>query len=68
MPFVVTAVWIVATVIAFSNGRRSLALFSLCLGSALAYALFTGKLGYPGIIGLALLAIVLVIINKFDMR
>ena len=68
MLFIVTAVWIVATLIAFSNGRRSFAFFSLVLGGALVYGLFAGRVGYPGLAALAILAVILVITNKFDMR
>jgi hypothetical protein len=68
MLFIVTGIWIVATLLAFSNGRRGFALFSVLLGGALVYGLFAGKVGYPGLAALAILAVILVITNKFDMR
>ena len=68
MLFIVTGVWIVATLLAFSNGRRGFAFFSLVLGGALVYGLFAGKVGYPGLAALAILSVILVITNKFDMR
>jgi hypothetical protein len=68
MLFVVTAVWVVSTILTFSNGRRSLAFFSLILGGALVYGLFAGKLDYPWLAALAILTVILVITNKFDMR
>lgn len=68
MLFIVTGVWIVATMMAFSNGRRRFAFVSLLLGGALVYGLFAGKVGYPGLAALAFLAVILVITNKFDMR
>jgi hypothetical protein len=68
MLFIVAAVWIVATVITFTNGRGGFGLFSLLVGGLLVYSLFTGKVGYPGLAALAILAVILVITNKFDMR
>ena len=68
MLFIVTGVWIVATMMSFSNGRRRFAFISLLLGGALVYGLFAGKVGYPGLAALTILAVILVITNKFDMR
>lgn len=68
MLFIVIAVWAVSTGLAFSNQRRGLASVSLVLGGATAYGLFAGKVGYPGLIVLAVLTTVLVLVNKFDMQ
>jgi len=68
MLFIVTGVWVVSTLLTFINERRRLAFFSLILGGALVYGLFAGKVGYPGLAALAILALILVITNKFDMR
>ena len=68
MLFIVTAIWVVSTLLTFINEQRGLAIFSLILGGALVYGLFAGKVGYPGLAALAILSIVLVITNKFDMR
>ena len=67
MLFIVTGIWIVSTWLTFSNERRGLALASLLLGGALSYGLFAGKVGFPGLALLAVLTVILVIINKFDM-
>jgi len=67
MLFIVTAVWAVATLIAFSNGRRGFAFFSILLGGLLVYGLFAGKIGYPGLAILSILAVSIVLTNKFDM-
>ena len=67
MLFTVTAVWCVATLLAFSNGRRGLAMFSIVLGGALVYGLFAGRVGYPGLALLAILTVSIVLTNKFDM-
>jgi hypothetical protein len=68
MLFLVPAVWIVATAIAFINGRRGLALVSLVLGGALTYGLFAGWARTPGLVALIILDIILLITNKYDMR
>jgi len=67
MLFIVTGIWVVATWIAFSNGRRFFPFFSLLLGGLLVYGLFAGKMGYPGLAILAILTVALVLTNKFDM-
>ena len=68
MLFIVTGIWVVSTLLTFTNERRGLAFFSLILGGALVYGLFAGNVGYPGLAALAILAVILVITNKFDMR
>ncbi len=67
MLFVVIAVWIVGVVVNFIYGNRVLPTVILAIGGILLYLTLTSEWGYFFLGGIAFLAAIIWISNKYEM-
>ena len=66
--YIAILAWAGGVSLSFANGNRKLPLVVLLLGIGLLIATFRGSAGLFGIAGIAILAIIIWVANKADMR